>query len=197
MVARILTAGLVLALLTQADETQAPPSDPPHERSPDPKSDPWVIGVDDELDIWVYEEPELNKSVRVRPDGRISMPYIDDVVVAGKTPEEVRDVLIQRLTGYVKSPRITVIVKAINSFKVFFLGEVNTPGEKQFQRPMRVLQAVAAAGGPSDYSKKQITIIREEFGIERRIEIDYKKLLEGAAGQENLYLKPGDTVIFK
>ena len=109
MVARILTAGLVLALLTQADETQAPPSDPPHERSPDPKSDPWVIGVDDELDIWVYEEPELNKSVRVRPDGRISMPYIDDVVVAGKTPEEVRDVLIQRLTGYVKSPRITVI----------------------------------------------------------------------------------------
>jgi len=190
MTARILTGALGLALLCSAAWGQDPPE-------ATPQSDAFVIGVEDQLLISVWEVPELTKSVTVRPDGRISLPLIQDVNVAGRTPEEIRDILTEKISKFIKNPFVSVIVEQIRSYRVYFLGEVGTKGMHQFFRPIRVLQAVATAGGPTDYAKKQITIIREEFGIERRIEIDYKKLLEGGSGQENLYLKPGDTLIFR
>lgn len=189
--APILTAVLSVGLFLGA----APGPEPPGGEGP--TADPFVIGIEDQLKVVVWNEKDVSETVRVRPDGRISLPLIQDVEVVGRTPEQVRDLLTARLSKFIRDPNVTVIVEQINSFRVYFLGEVATPGPKQFYRPMRVLQAVASAGGPSQYSKKQITIIREEFGIERRIEIDYKKLLEGGVGQENLYLKAGDTLIFK
>jgi polysaccharide export outer membrane protein len=163
-----------------------------------PPRDAFVIGVEDQLSIVVWNEPELSKQVKVRPDGRVSLPLIQDVEVVGRTPEQVRILLTEKLKAVaLRDPIVTVIVDQINSFRVYFLGEVTTQGAMQFYRPIRILQAVAEAGGPTQYSKKQITLVREEFGLERRMEIDYKKLLEGATGQENLYLRPGDTLIFK
>jgi polysaccharide biosynthesis/export protein len=193
MVARILTLafGLVAFVCTAGqaqDESEGFPR----------AAEQYVVGIEDRLKISVYKDLELTGSVKVRPDGKISLPIIQDVEVVGRTPAEIASILTQKLSDYFQyAPQVTVIVEEINSFRVYFLGEVEKQGPIQFYRPTRVLQAVATAGGPTEYAKKQITIIREEFGIERRIEIDYKKLLEGAPGQENLYLKPGDTLIFK
>ena len=105
--------------------------------------------------------------------------------------------ITSKLGDFVRDPNVTVIVEEINSFRVYFLGEVQTPGALLFYRPIRVLQAISMAGGPTEFSKGGVTVLREEYGVEKRIQIDYKKLLTGAPGQENIYLKPGDTVIFK
>ena len=194
MVPRILAVafGLFICSLC-AGQAQDPPEDVSKSAEP-----PFVVGIEDELEISVYKDIELSKTVKVRPDGKISLPIIQDVEVVGRTPAEIAAILTKKLADYFETdPQVTVMVKSINSFRVYFLGEIQKQGPQQFYRPTRVLQAVSTAGGPTEYAKKQITIIREEFGIERRIEIDYKKLLEGAPGQENLYLKPGDTLIFK
>ncbi len=192
MVARILTGALGLALLGSGAWAQDQPADEP------PQSDAFLIGVEDQLKISLRDDADgVSQTVKVRPDGRISLPLIQDVEVAGRTPEEVRDILTARLSKYIQDPIVTVIVDEINSYRVYFLGAVTKPGPVNFYRPMRVLQAVASAGGPNEFAKKQITIVRPEFGVERRIEIDYKKLLEGDPSQENLYVKPGDTLIFK
>lgn len=162
---------------------------------PDPHR--FAIGVEDQLRIIVWGEPELSLTVSVRPDGKITVPLIHDVEAAGETPEELRLVITERLGKFIRSPNVTVIVEQINSFRVFFLGEVETRGVQQLNRPTRVLQAIAMAGGPTAFSKNVITLLREERGVEKRIPIDYKKLLAGDRGQENLYLRPGDTLIFK
>jgi polysaccharide export outer membrane protein len=195
MVSRILAVAFGLAICSLCAAGQA--QDPPEEISR--SAEPFVVGLEDELSISVYKDPELSRKVKVRPDGKISLPIIQDVEVVGRTPAEIAGILSKKLADYFESdPQVTVIVETINSFRVYFLGEVQKQGPQQFYRPTRVLQAVATAGGPTEYAKKQITIVREDgYGVERRIEIDYKKLLEGAPGQENLYLKPGDTLIFK
>ena len=157
----------------------------------------FTIGVEDQLRIVVWGEPELSLTVVVRPDGKITIPLIHDVLVDGLTPEEVRLAVTNQLGGFVRDPNVTVIVEKINSFKVFFVGEVKTPGVLQLFRPTRVLQAVAMAGGPTEFSKKDVTLLREEYGGEKRIPIDDKKLVAGDPSQENIYLRPGDTLVFK
>jgi polysaccharide export outer membrane protein len=162
-----------------------------------PQSDRFRIGVQDQLRVVVWGQPELSLSLTVRPDGKITLPLIHDVDVEGRTPEEVRLTITERLENFIRDPNVTVIVEAINSFRIFFVGEVNTKGVLQLFRPTRILQAIAMAGGPTEFSKNEITLVREEYGIEKRIPIDYKKLLAGDPRQENIYLKPGDTLIFK
>ena len=157
----------------------------------------FTIGIEDQLRIQVWGEPDLSLTVTVRPDGKITIPIVNDIVADGLTPDELRAEITDKLANFVRNPNVTVIVERINSFKVFFIGEVATPGALLFLRPMRVLQAVAMAGGPSQFSKKEIVLIREEFGVEKRIPIDYKKLLAGEPEQENLFLRPGDTLVFK
>jgi len=155
------------------------------------------IGVEDVLTVIVRGEDELSRTVKVLPDGQITLPLVNEIRVAGLTPEEAREAIVGALKDYVRGPNVTVIVEEINNFRVYFLGEVMNQGTLQFYRPTRLLQAVAAAGGLTEFSKKDITIIREELGAERRIEVDYKKLWAGEPGQENLLLKPGDTLLFK
>ena len=93
------------------------------------------------------------------------------------------------------NPNVSVIVDEINSYTVYFLGEVGNQGPLRFYRPTRLLQALAAAGGLTEFSKKRITLLREQGGVERRFEIDYKQLISGAPGQENLFLLSGDTLL--
>jgi len=163
----------------------------------EPARQAFTIGIEDQLRILVWGEPDLSLMVTVRPDGKITIPIVNDIVAEGLTPDEVRAEITEKLANFVRNPNVTVIVERINSFKVFFIGEVNTPGALLFLRPTRVLQAVAMAGGPSQFSKKEIVLIREELGVEKRIPIDYKKLLAGEPEQENLFLRPGDTLVFK
>lgn len=158
--------------------------------------EPYRIGVEDDLRIFVWGEPDLSGRFRVRPDGKITVPLVRDVVVSGFTTEQVRDKITEALTKYIRDPNVTVIVEAINSYRVFFLGEITRQGAQQFYRPTRIIQGIASAGGLTAFAKKEITLIREENGAEKRFTIDYKRLVSGDPGQENLYLLAGDTLIF-
>ena len=153
----------------------------------------YVIGREDVLRISVWGEPELNYSLTVRPDGKVSLPLINDVSVAGLTPEQVRTGLEQRYAEFLRDPAVTVIVEQINSFRVYLLGEVNLQGVQAFKTPTRLLQALATAGGLTRFAKNRITILRVIGGVEKRIEADYKRLIQ--AQQENLRLEPGDVIL--
>lgn len=164
--------------------------------APSPSRADFRIGVEDELRIFVWGEPDLSGRFRVRPDGKITVPLVQDIAVAGHTTEEVRIKIHDLLTKYIREPNVTVIVEAINSYRVYFLGEISRQGAVQFYRPTRIIQAIAAAGGLTQFAKKEITLIRDEDGAEKRFIIDYKRLVSGDPSQENFYLKPGDTLIF-
>jgi len=165
------------------------------EEPAEPVSSDYTIGVEDVIRISVWGEPNLSQSVKVRPDGRITIPLVNDVPVLGLTPAQVRSLLTSSLSGYIKDPNVTVAVEEINSFKVFVLGEVMHQGPLSLKRPTRLLQALAEAGGFTQYSKKQVTLIRDLGGTETRIRIDFKRLVAKDSGQDNVYLKPGDTLV--
>ena len=153
----------------------------------------YVIGREDVLGISVWGEPELSYSLTVRPDGKVSLPLINDVSVAGLTPEQVRVGLEQRYAKFLREPAVTVIVEQFNSFRIYLLGEVNTQGIQAFKTPTRLLQALAAAGGLTKFAKNRITILRVIGGVEKRIYADYKRLTQ--AQQENLMLEAGDVIL--
>jgi len=155
----------------------------------------YRIGMGDVLQIVVWKEPELNHSLAVRPDGKISVPLVNDIYVEGKTTEEIRIGITDGLDRFIRDPHVTVIVAQINSFPVYLLGEVNNQGVQSFTRPTRLLQALATAGGLTQFSKKEIVLIRDTSGIERRIPLNYKRLVAGEASQENIFLKPGDLIL--
>lgn len=167
-------------------------------QDPDPgeSGGDYIIGIEDVLRIVVWNEPDLSITAKVRPDGKITIPLISDVEVAGSTPEQVRDRIAAELLSYVKDPNVTVIVEEINHNKVYLLGEINNTGTQQFYRPVRLLQFIAIAGGLTEYSNKKIILVREENGVESRTYVDYKKLVAGDPSEENFYLQPGDMLLF-
>ena len=183
---------IVLGILLVFTVALAQSPDPPP-----PSSDDYRIGIEDSLQILVWEEPEMNRTVRVRPDGKITFPLVNDFTVAGLTPSEVRQEIVSRLSKYVREPNVTVIVTEMNSFKVYILGEVNLQGVFTFYRATRLLDAIAHAGGFQEFSKKQITVLREKYGVETRLNINYKSILAGDPSHRNIYLVPGDTLIVK
>ena len=163
-----------------------------------PESDSYVIGIEDVIRVVVWNESELTVSQRVRPDGRITVSLVNDVLVAGKTPQQVSADITAALSDYIRDPNVTVIVEEINSFRVYFLGEVTEQGPIQFYRPTRLLQGIATAGGLTEFAnKKSIMLLREDGEHEKRIRIDFKALWEGEPGHENLLLQPGDTILVK
>jgi polysaccharide export outer membrane protein len=164
------------------------------ETAPDASRD-YVVGIEDRLRVVVWGEPDLSLLVSVRPDGKITLPLVNDIHVAGLTPEQIRQQIAGRLAEYVRAPNVTVIVEEINSFRVYFLGEINDQGVVLLRQPTRLLQALASAGGLTEFSKKRITLLRQQDGTEKRVEIDYKQLATGEPGEQNIYLKPGDTVL--
>ncbi|MDH3628285.1 MAG: polysaccharide biosynthesis/export family protein [Acidobacteriota bacterium] len=185
-VAMALCAGGIVVTTASAADTPASGSN---------RSD-FQVGIEDVLRIFVYEEPDLSLSVRVRPDGKITVPLINDLHVAGRTPEEIRLQILERLKEFITVPVVTVIVEQINSYRVFFLGEINAQGARQFYSPTRILQGIATAGGLSEFANKKIVLVRERNGGEVRIPVDYKKLVAGDAAQENLFLQPDDMLLF-
>lgn len=155
----------------------------------------FTIGVEDVLKIYTYGHEDLTLSVTVRPDGRITIPLVQDVVAAGLTPEELAVRLNEELAKFIRAPTVTVAVESINSYRVYFLGEIGKQGEIQFQRPVTLLQAISAAGGVSAYSKKEVTIIRVQGGTATKFNVDLKPLLAGKTLEGNVRLAPDDTVI--
>lgn len=168
----------------------------PDREAPDPAGQgDFVIGIEDVLFVSVWGEPELSVRVQVRPDGKVTIPLIHDLAAEGLTTLEVRKEIVTRLSRFVRDPNVTVILDQHNSFRVYVLGEVNQQGVLNFHRPTRLLQALAAAGGFTEFSKKSVTVLREQDGVEHRIRIDGKRLLGGEASQTNIFLEPGDTIL--
>jgi polysaccharide export outer membrane protein len=158
--------------------------------------DSFIIGPEDLLFIHVWKEDALSRSVPVRTDGKISMPMIDDIQAAGLTPLQLKEVLTRKLKAYIENPTISVIVMEANSFRVFVTGQVKNPGMFRLKSEVSVLQIIPMAGGFTEWAdQKKITIIRKEVGTERRIVVNYKKIVDGSAANSNVVLKSGDTVI--
>jgi polysaccharide export outer membrane protein len=183
-----MTTGLCLAGQTQPAEAASR------------AADAYVIGPEDVLDIAVWNNTTLSRTIPVRPDGKISLPLLNDVQAAGLTPNELRDALSKALTPFMTVPEVSVIVREVHSFKVSVMGEVRAPGRYELKSLATVLDVLAMAGGLSDYAdKERIVILRQEGGVMKKIPFDYTKLVtrNGSTngGQENVSVRPGDVIL--
>lgn len=156
----------------------------------------YVIGAEDVLSIVFWRDKDMSADVVVRPDGRISLPLINDVQAAGHTPDSLRAVLIKVATKFVQEPNATVVVKEIHSRKIYVTGMVFKGGTFPLVGEMTVMQAIALAGGLQEYADaKNIVIIRKEAGNERYFKFNYKDVVKQKNVGQNIPLKPGDTVV--
>ena len=158
-------------------------------------TDSYVIGATDVLAVSVFKEPTLSSSILVRPDGMISMPLLGDVQASGKTPLQLADEITAKLKKYVQDPNVTVILTAMNSKKVYLIGEIGHTGPIEMTPGMTLLQAIATGGGLNPYANaKKIYILRVEGGKQLKIPVQYKQALKGDLSL-NLILNPGDTIV--
>jgi polysaccharide biosynthesis/export protein len=156
----------------------------------------YVIGPQDMLDISVWKEPDLTRTVPVRPDGKISLPLLDDVQAGGLTPEHLGTEITQRLKKYLTDPRVTVVVTAIASQRFYVLGEVTRAGAYPFLTGITVLQALSSAGGFTEFANpKKIYLLRVENGKQVKYPFNYKDVISGKNLQQNVELKAGDTIV--
>jgi len=159
-------------------------------------SDRYVIGAEDVLYIHVWREETVTKTVSVRMDGMISIPLVDEIQAAGLTPLQLKEKLTERLNQFIENPNVTVVVMEANSFKVYFSGQVKTPGMLRLRTETSLAQAISMVGGLTEWAnQKKIIIIRKESGKEKRFTINYKKIVKGEDLDSNIILKSGDTII--
>jgi polysaccharide export outer membrane protein len=155
----------------------------------------YVIGPEDVLYVSVWKEPDLTNTLPVRADGMISLPLLNDVQAAGLTPMQLADSITEKLKKYVSEPHVTVVVTQMNSKRIYITGEVMHPGAMNLLPDMNVLQALASAGFTQFANTKGIYVLRTERGTQRKIPVNYKKLVKGEAMDQNVTLKPGDTIV--
>ncbi len=155
----------------------------------------YVIGPDDTLHINVWKEPDLTETVPVRSDGKISMPLLNDVQAAGLTATQLADSITTKLKKYLEDPRVTVVVTGMNSQRVYVMGEVNHSGAMPLTPDMTVLQALASAGFTQFANTKGIYVLRNENGKQVKLPFNYKQVIKGEAMNQNIVLKPGDTIV--
>ena len=156
----------------------------------------YVIGPQDVLDINVWKEPEMTRTVPVRPDGKISLPLINDVQAAGSTPQQLASAVSDKLRKFLTEPQVTVIVTAINSQRVYVVGEVLRAGAFPLLPGMTVLQVLANAGGFTTFAnEKKIHVMRVVNGKHTEVPFNYREVLKGDNPDQNIKLEPGDTVV--
>lgn len=158
----------------------------------------YVIGKGDELRVFVWRNEQLSGQVTVRPDGKISLPLIQDLSAEGLTALQLKDQITGRLKQYVQNPTVTVIVDQINSYKVSVLGRVTTPGVYPITGDTTLVEAISMAGGFTRWAnKRKITVIRSQGGKKKKLRINYKKILSGKDPSQNIILNRGDTIIVR
>lgn len=156
----------------------------------------YVIGAQDVLDINVWHEPDLTRVVPVRPDGKISLPLLNDVQAGGLTPTKLAEEITTGLKKFVTDPQVTVIVSVINSQRVYILGEVNRAGAYPLLPGMTVLQALSSGGGFTQFANtKKIYILRTEGDKSDKFPFNYKDVIAGRHPEQNIVLKAGDTIV--
>jgi len=160
--------------------------------------DPSVyhIGVEDDLQISVWKEPDLSVTVVVRPDGMITMPLLNDISVVGLQPTELQALLTEKLKSFVNEPQVTVVVRGIKSRKIFVYGQINKAGAYPLVGKKTVLEVLAEAGGLNLFAKKgSIYVLRQSAGKKERIPFNYNSALKGKNPNDNFELLPGDIVV--
>ena len=189
--------------LATAQQVQPVVPSRPHDAAatPMPSAAPVVpaagyrIGTEDALQISVWKEPTLSGALPVRPDGMISLPLVGDVAAAGKTPQELSELIQDRLKKYIQDPLVTVVITAANSQKIYVLGEVLHVGQVPLTNGLSVLQAISASGGLTAYANaKKMYILRTEAGKQVKIPFDYRKMVKGEGGAPPALLA-GDTIV--
>lgn len=156
----------------------------------------YKIGPEDVLQISVWKNEAMSRIVSVRPDGKISLPLVNDVQVGGRTPMEVRDFLMKRLVEYIPAPEVSVIVTEVRSFKISVIGEIPRPGRYELKSRTTVLDGLALVGGFSQFaSRARIVVLRPEGKTIKRIPFNYNKAISDGGEQENFYLEPGDIIV--
>jgi polysaccharide export outer membrane protein len=181
------------------------PQTPPAKVTPEPQVTPppdFVIGTDDVLILMFRREKDMSAEVTVRPDGKITLPLLNDIQAAGLTPNQLRDRVTEESKRFVEDPAVTVVVKQINSRKVYITGQVNKPGPYPLGDHMTVMQLISIAGGVTDYAKKKNIVIIRDPGPGARpgaqtttFRFNYEDIQKLKNLASNIELKPGDTVI--
>src|ERR1700730_6247606 len=192
-------------LLTPATSPAAPRQDAtegkPKAATAAPQASPtndaeYKIGPQDVLRIDVWKEPEISRTAPVRPDGRISLPLINDVQAAGLTSTQLAAIIADGLRKYITNPQVTVGVTEINSRRVYVTGEVTKPGAFALLPNMTVLQALSSSGGFSQFARlKNIYVLRTEDGKQVKHPFNYKEVVSGKKPESNIPLQPGDVII--
>lgn len=156
----------------------------------------YLIGPEDVLNVSVWKEPQITQTVPVRPDGKISLPLLNDVQAAGLTPMQLSAVITKRLKKYLSDPQVTVIVTQINSQRYYIMGEVARAGTYPLLPNMTVLQALSGAGGFTPFAKlSDIYVLRLENGRQIKLPFNYKDVIKGQKADQNIMLEAGDTII--
>jgi polysaccharide export outer membrane protein len=165
-------------------------------KSPAATDTAYLIGPEDVLDINVWKEPDVSRLVPVRPDGKISLPLVNDVQAAGSTPQQLAATVTEKLRKFLTDPQVTVIVAAINSQRVYVVGEVLRAGAFPLIPGMTVLQALSSAGGFTTFAVvKKIHVMRVVNGKHTELPFNYREVLRGDNPNQNITLVPGDTVV--
>jgi polysaccharide export outer membrane protein len=156
----------------------------------------YLIGPDDILNIYVWKEPELTRDVTVMSDGRVTFPLIGEIMAKGQTVTGLKQVISEKLKGYLDAPEITVIIKESRSRRIYTIGKLTRPGPYPLAPGMTVLQALSTAGGFAEWAdEKNILIIRREGQKEVQISFNYKEFISGKKIEQNILLKPNDTIV--
>jgi polysaccharide biosynthesis/export protein len=158
--------------------------------------DEYIIGGQDTLNISVWRENDFSGPVIVRPDGKVTMPLLGDMQAAGLTPMQLATSITEKLRKYVAEPRVTVVVTQMNSQRFYIMGEVGRGGAFPLQARTTVLQALASAGGFTALADtKKIYVLRKENGKEAKYPFNYKEVIKGNHREQNIIVKPGDTIV--
>lgn len=158
--------------------------------------DSYIIGASDVIEVQVWKEPDLSRTITVRTDGKISLPLIDEITAAGLTALELQELIEEKYKAYVQDPVVSVIVLEPLSSKFYVVGEVNRPGEYPLNKRTTVLQALSTAGGFAEWAKRdKIVVIRKAASGDIKIKVNYDKVVSGKDFSQNIVLEPGDTII--
>jgi polysaccharide export outer membrane protein len=155
----------------------------------------YIVGEGDLLRVSVWKEPEISQNVSVRPDGMISLPLVAELHVSGLTPEQVQQLVTEKLKTVITNPQVTVTVLEVHSKQVYITGEVGKPGAYQEVAPMNVLQLIARAGGLNEFANRKAIYIFRAGDPKTRLRFNYKEVVNGQRPEQNIILQPGDTVV--
>jgi polysaccharide export outer membrane protein len=196
----VLTMLLFAPLLASAQTSKA--ENAPIAAPPAVRADEWTvptmaeyrIGPEDVLDILVWKNDELSRTVPVRPDGKVSLPLVNDVQAAGLTPAALREQLARQFAEFVPTPEVSVIVREVHSFKVAVIGAVRMPGHYELKGPASVLDLIARAQGFNEFAARdRIVVLRRNGGNTTRLPLDYGKIANGE--QQIFDVLPGDIIV--